>query len=388
MSDKAIDIAVFTDAANTVEPGLDEEFVQQANAFADWCNASGGIHGRKIVVDVLDGAIFNAAQVTAQACQSDFMAVGGGLVLDAAAVPVREKCGLDQITGFTVSDAAVTATDQVNPNNVELNRIPVGQFRVLAKKYPEAVKHAGMGGLNEPSSLEPEHKWADAAQALGWKVVDFQTPPLTVSDWTPYIQQLQKDGVEALWPTAESLAPYFQAMNTQGYHPTFIADDAQAYNPDTLKAMQGLTLPPLYIGTTWWPLELANQNASTEQLVQVMHRYAKGDPIDFTDEMGVESWLLWAKSASACGVDLTSSCVLNGAAAQKNWSAGGIQAPVAQLTLSNQNPQPSPCFAMLQATPTKFVYDKALTDPTQAIWNCDPKNVVTLTAQQLAAING
>ena len=40
---KTINIAVFNDAANTVEPGLDAEFPQQATAFADWCNAAGGI---------------------------------------------------------------------------------------------------------------------------------------------------------------------------------------------------------------------------------------------------------------------------------------------------------------------------------------------------------
>jgi len=43
---KAIHIAVFNDAANTVDPGLEVEFVQQATAFADWCNASGGINAR------------------------------------------------------------------------------------------------------------------------------------------------------------------------------------------------------------------------------------------------------------------------------------------------------------------------------------------------------
>ena len=79
-----------------------------------------------------------------------------------------------------------------------------------------------------------------------------------------------------------------------------------------------------------------------------MHKYAKGDPIDFDDEEGAESWLLWAKSASACGAALTVTCVLNHAAATKNWDAGGIQAPIASLTLSNENPQPSPCFALLQ----------------------------------------
>jgi hypothetical protein len=78
--------------------------------------------------------------------------------------------------------------------------------------------------------------------------------------------------------------------------------------------------------------------------------------------------------------------VLNGAAAQKDWSAGGIEAPVAQLSMSNADPHPSPCFALLQAKPSGFVYEKALTEPTQSIWNCNPKNVITLTPQQFAAL--
>jgi len=79
--------------------------------------------------------------------------------------------------------------------------------------------------------------------------------------------------------------------------------------------------------------------------------------------------------------------VLNHAAAIKNWDAGGIQAPIASLTLSNENPQPSPCFAMLKVGARGIVYDKALTHPTQSIWNCNPKYVVHLTAQQQAQIN-
>src|ERR1700691_6631698 len=78
---KTINIAVFNDAASTIEPGLEVEFVQQAKAFADWCNAAGGINGRQIVIDDRDAALFNAAQQATAACQSDFMAVGGGLAL-------------------------------------------------------------------------------------------------------------------------------------------------------------------------------------------------------------------------------------------------------------------------------------------------------------------
>jgi hypothetical protein len=71
VSAKTIHIAVFNDAANTIQPGLEKELVQQAKAFAAWCNASGGINGRDIVIDDRDAALFNATQVTVQACQSD-----------------------------------------------------------------------------------------------------------------------------------------------------------------------------------------------------------------------------------------------------------------------------------------------------------------------------
>jgi hypothetical protein len=177
-------------------------------------------------------------------------------------------------------------------------------------------------------------------------------------------------------------------MTTAGYHPAFVLLGTQFDNTQTQKDVaDNPSLPPVYIETGWWPLAQASQNPSTEELVTIMHKYAKGDPIDFDDEEGAESWLLWAKAASACGASLMVSCVLNHAAATKNWDAGGIQAPIASLTLSNENPQPSPCFAMLKVEAKGIVYDKALTRPTQSIWNCDPKNVVQLTAAQQAQIN-
>ncbi len=384
---KTIHIAVFNDAASSIQPGLGVEFIQEAKAFASWCNASGGINGRQIVIDDRDAALFNAAQVTDQACQSDFMSVGGGMALDQPAVPVREQCGLGQISGFTVSDSSVLASLQVNPNGINTKIVTAGWFGALAKKYPQAVKKAAMGGQNNASILEPEHKFAFAAQALGWNVVDFQEPPLSVTSWAPYISDVQTKGVQALWPSSTSnMSPYFQAMTTAAYKPAFVALGVQFYNSATAKAVAASPgLPPVYVETSWWPLELASQNPSTQQLVNVMHTYAKGDAINFDHEEGAESWLLWAKSASACGSNLTVSCVLTHAAAEKNWSAGGIQAPVAQLTMSSQDLQPSPCFALLRVEPNKFVYDKAVTQPTQSIWNCSPKNVVHLTPQQLAA---
>ncbi|HXY28513.1 MAG TPA: ABC transporter substrate-binding protein, partial [Acidimicrobiales bacterium] len=207
-----IHIAVFNDQSNTVLPGLEKEFLQFAAAFAAWCNASGGINGRHIVIDNRDAALFNSAQVTNEACQSDFMAVGGGVVFDGPTVPVRVACGLGQITGYTPSDAGSSAPLQVNPNGTNPKYVPAGWFAALARQYPQAVKKASLGAQNNPNVLEPEHKFADAAQALGWNVLSFQTVPLSVADWTPYIQDLQTDGIEAVWPSADgTVTSYMQA---------------------------------------------------------------------------------------------------------------------------------------------------------------------------------
>ena len=181
-------------------PGLEAEFPQQAKAFAAWCNASGGINGRKIVIDNRDAALFNAAQQMTTACQSDFMAVGGGMALDQPSVPIREKCGLGQITGYVVSNASDLATLQVDPSGINTNSVTSGWFGALAKAYPKAVKAAGMGGQNNPSILQPETKYEFGAEAQGWKVVDFPEPPVTVENWAPYVEDYQSKGVQALWP--------------------------------------------------------------------------------------------------------------------------------------------------------------------------------------------
>jgi hypothetical protein len=178
---KTINIAVFNDASNTIEPGLSREFVQQAQAFAAWCNASGGINGRKIVIDNRDAALFNAAQQASAACQSDFMAVGGGFSLDQPSVPVREQCGLGQITGYVVSNASDLASDQVDPTGINTDSQTAGWFLTLAKKYPQAVKKAGWGAENNSSILAPETKYEFGAQGEGWNIIDFQKPSISVT---------------------------------------------------------------------------------------------------------------------------------------------------------------------------------------------------------------
>ena len=169
VSSKSIDIATFADPGNTVQPGLNVEFFQAAAAFAKWCNAAGGIDGRKIVVHDRDAALFNAAQVTNQACQQDFMSVGGGMALDQPSVPVRVGCGLGQITGFTVSDAGreLVPAGQ-SRGNEQFDRHRGRLVRRPGQEVPngdQALRHRC--GQNNPSILEPTKKWRDGSGGPG-----------------------------------------------------------------------------------------------------------------------------------------------------------------------------------------------------------------------------
>lgn len=381
VSSKSINIATFSDPGNTVQPGLNVEFFQAAGAFAKWCNAAGGINGRTVVVHNRDAALFNAAQVTNQACQQDFMSVGGGMALDQPSVSVRVGCGLGQITGFTVSDASVNSALQVNPEGTNNSIVSAGWYGALAKKYPKAIKYYGTGGQNNASILEPEKKWQTAAEAQGYRTVDFQEPPLSVTDWKPYVEQAQSKGVQALQPSDDAdITPYVQAMNTVGYNPAFMLLTTQFYESSTAKAAAQAQFPTTYTAIQNWPFELASKSPGLQQLQGIMHKYAAGDTVDWSDEIAFNSWILFAKSATACGANVTVSCVLKNAAAQKNWTGGGLAAPVAQLAMSDNNPIPSACFILMTVKPNKFVYNTAVTQPNSGIWNCDPKGLIHLTS--------
>ena len=78
LSGNTIHIGVLADPGSTVTPGLGQEFFDVADVFTKWCNAAGGINGRKIVVDKIDAKLFNVGAAMIQACQKDFMLVGGG----------------------------------------------------------------------------------------------------------------------------------------------------------------------------------------------------------------------------------------------------------------------------------------------------------------------
>ena len=83
-----ITAGVLTDVGYTKDPQLETT----AKVFTSWCNAAGGIDGRKLVADIHDTQMLNVVQSMAAACGSDFVLAGGSAALDGLAVTTRLKC--------------------------------------------------------------------------------------------------------------------------------------------------------------------------------------------------------------------------------------------------------------------------------------------------------
>src|SRR6266567_9559010 len=101
-----IKAGVFTDMGFTKNP----EFVNAAKVFTSWCNAAGGINGRKLVATTHDTALMNVQQRMTEACKTDFALVGGGSALDELGVATRLKCLLPEFPAQVV-DSQNTGSD-------------------------------------------------------------------------------------------------------------------------------------------------------------------------------------------------------------------------------------------------------------------------------------
>jgi len=189
-------------------------------------------------------------------------------------------------------------------------------------------------------------KYEFAAEAEGWKVVDFLEPPTSVENWRPTSSSTAEGGHGPVaGDNATSLLR--PGHDDRRYHPTFVFAGTQFANTQTQQAVAAT--PPCRRFTSrrsgghWRRPRRTLDRRARHHHAQV--RQGRHHRLD--DEEGAEAWTLWAKSASACGANLTVTCVLNKAAATTNWSAGAFKRR-RQIGAVQREPPALPVFAILQ----------------------------------------
>jgi ABC-type branched-subunit amino acid transport system substrate-binding protein len=378
VTDHDITVGTMADPGATAQPGLDQEIFDAGDAFVDWCNAAGGILGRKLVLHKWDSKLTEVAPRMIQACQGDFMLVGNGEALDATGVPERTKCKLPEIPTYDVSLQASTAPLSVEPlPNPNYASGLYAAYRNIAKQDPEAVKHYGMLANQLQSIKDAAVKDRAGADAAGYTTVYYDELPLLVDNWRPYAQNMKDKGVQVftMENSVAGTAALFKAMAELGYKPKYALFNPNLYDPLFVEnagdALQGTTI---LINTQFVPFELADSHPATKQYIDLVAKYAHAKP----KALGAQAWsawLLFAESAKACGSKLTRACVLDHAKSVPQWTGGGLHAPSHP---GNATSRASQCFLLVQATPSGFTVDKALTQPNDGPFNCSPANVKRL----------
>lgn len=215
VSDHEIVVGTMADPGNTVQPGLDQEFFDTADAFVGWCNAAGGILGRKLVLHKWDSKLTEVAARMIEACAGDFTLVGNGEGLDDTGVDQRVKCGLPEVPTFDVSNKAGTAplSVQAIPNSNH-QAVGGGAYRALAKFDPTAIQHYGL--------ISSQFQ---AVKDQGLKYTLYQPP---------------------------------------GYDPTLISGAGAALGTG------------VYVYNSIVPFELASTHPATKRYIDLLRRYANG----------------------------------------------------------------------------------------------------------------
>jgi hypothetical protein len=378
VTDSTIRVGTMADPGAALTPGLEQEYFDVALAFTKWCNAAGGINGRRILLDRYDAKLFDGAARILDACQRDFMLVGNGNALDAPDVRPRLACKLGEIPALSISPEAVKAGLQVQAT---VSNVPgvyaVGPLKALLAAYPFADPKLAIGSSNL-ASLSPQGVYAKQAYAsIGVKIAAVQEKPGLVTNFRPYMEQLRLAGATAYTELAAvDPGPEVTAMNDVGWHPSFALWGIQFYDPKSVAAARAIAFPPSYVALGALPAELVDDFPVLQQIRAIMTGAIKNPRYTSFTGLAISAWTLWAKSATDCGAHLTQSCVLAKAGSHSKWTSGGFFPP--HSTVPGHETQ-SPCFLLMKLTPSGFVYDRKATAPTSGPFNCRAGNIVAVS---------
>ncbi|MEU6378787.1 ABC transporter substrate-binding protein [Streptomyces sp. NPDC046909] len=365
VTDTSIQVGVLSDIGFT----KNSEFPDAAKVFTSWCNAAGGINGRKLVPVTHDTRLLQVREGVLKACESDFALVGGGAALDGLGVRDRLKCLLPDFAAQATQ--AVGSDLQALATGAGVGYFPyAGYYTWLMKdKYPDSAQKVGIIAGDSPVSKGFADQYEEAVGGLGGKVsyTDLY-PPAGVADWTPFAQAIKSKGVKGLTFLGDfaSLAKLEQALTDIGYAPDWIDANSNAYNPAFLQlAGPALAKQHNYAElSATAPLESASSSPATQQVIDLFKKYAPGKQVTYPVLRAFSAWLLFATSARDCAT-LTRKCVYDNAVKQAAWTGGGLQAP----TDLSKTDVPPKCYSIVEATAKGW--QAADFDPDNGPYRCD-----------------
>jgi ABC-type branched-subunit amino acid transport system substrate-binding protein len=275
-------------------PGLFKGAEDGVRAYFAYVNSTGGVNGRKLLLDARDSAFQGGTvtQATGDQIKKDFALVGGFSLLDSAEQPLIDLAHMPDI-GYPLSPQLAQDRNVYSPLPNADDDYPLGEMKYLAQAYPDAVKHVGILWAKATSATEAsETAFENALKAAGFDIVyDRGFSPLE-STFLPDVLQMKSLGVQMFisnqMPDSYA-ATLAKEMQQQDFHPINI--EGAAYS-NQLVSLAGSAGDGMYIAQSY-ALYLG-QDAAAVPAVAVFDRWVKkADP---SANFEIETLYGWASA--------------------------------------------------------------------------------------------
>ncbi len=385
VTDDEIKVGTISDAGYTGRPGLNQELFDAGKVFTEWCNDAGGINGRTITLVERDAKLTEYKQRITEACEQDFMLVGGGGVFDDSGQVERVSCLLPEIPAYQASSQSRGSALIANPVPPSLDELQAVAMRYLDERFPESTQDVGFLTGTFASTVFIDAQLQDGAADLGWsKVYEAQYNPAVETSWTPFAQAIKSAGTRGLVYSGESenLAALLRALDDIDYQLDWLLAGSNAMDVALIE-IGGDAVRNVFMAATVVPSFLADENPATRQYLDLFEQYLP----DGRDEAGLgynsfSAWLLFAQAVKSCDSDVTRGCVFNAAKSVEDWTGGGLHAPTHPATGKLTR-----CGIIVEAAPTGFEVPDDF-EANDGLFACSEDNVVAVTIPEGAADGG
>lgn len=222
--------------------GLFKGALVGTEAYAAYVNSTGGINGRKIVVDSADDGFSGAGnrQATQNAITNDFSLVGGFSLQDSyGGALLAADPGMPDVS--VVLDIPTTKLPNVYSAVPLLGGWEEGPLQYFKQKFPNDVDAVGTVVSDQASAQVDWVGEKYAMQKVGFKVVYDPSVPVTQTDYTQNVIAMKNAGVKILFldQLPENYASaMFKDLQQQDFHPQVIIGSA-SYSKDLVSDSGG-----------------------------------------------------------------------------------------------------------------------------------------------------
>jgi hypothetical protein len=353
-------LGVATDRKATIRPGLNREMWDTSVAFAQWCNEAGGIAGLPVELVELDGSVLQVEQAMTTACRDVFAMVGGGFVQDDLQFSGRDgsdfhRCGLVDVPGYAVSAQKTDSNGQVQPVPNQGTTVTTDWLRDFAELEPRQAAEVAIAYGELPALEIQRAKYEAAVEDVGLDLAGtFPYPVTGMTDWTPLARSIIDSGATTLLFVGEpgNLANLLAKLREQRWKGTPLLE-TNAYDPLLFSAGDAAVEGAL-VRSYVQPFEEARDGSATRQYLDLVAGVADDAKVSPLGVLSMSAWLLFARAATGCAEEgpITRTCVLEQAAAQEDWTAGGLHAPTDPARFDEV--VPSTCGMLVVARDGRF----------------------------------